>query len=239
MVLRLRLCRLTAAGAATRLGLARSTAAAWLTRLGLGQLAALEPKAPVRRYERRRPGDLIQLDIKKLARFDKPGHRVTGSRIAQNSNLGFEYVHVGIDDHSRAAYVEVLEDETGDSCARFLARAVIWFAQQGITVRRVMTDNGVGDRSHLFRQAWQALGLRRLLARPYAPKTNGKAERFIKTMLQDWARAVPCRSSDSRHRQLPNWLKHYNHQRQHAAIGAVPPASRLPISVNNLLGSHT
>ena len=134
----------------------------------------------------------------------------------------------------------MLEDETGDSCARFLARAVIWFAQQGITVRRVMTDNGVvGYRSRLFRQAWQAPGLRHLLTRPYTPKTNGKAERFIETMLQDWAYAVPYRSSGSRNRQLPNWLKHYDHQRQHTAIGAVPPASRLPISVNNLLGLHS
>jgi len=187
MILRLRHCRLTAAEIASRLGLARSTVAAELARLGLGQLAALEPKAPIRRYERRRPGDLVHLDIKKLARFDKPGHRVTGSRRGQNSKVGFEYVHVCIDDHSRAAYVEVLADETGDTCARFLARAVVWFAQQGVTVRRVMTDNrrqsrrsvsagacarertrGVGYRSHLFRQA---LGLRHLLTRPYTPKT--------------------------------------------------------------------
>ena len=130
MILRLRHCRLTAAEIASRLGLARSTVAAELARLGLGQLAALEPKAPIRRYERHRPGDLVHLDIKRLARFDKPGHRVTGSRIGQNSRVGFEYVHVCIDDHSRAAYVEVLDDETGDTCARFLARAVVWFASR-------------------------------------------------------------------------------------------------------------
>jgi transposase InsO family protein len=239
MILRLRHCRLTAAEIASRLGLARSTVAAELARLGLGQLAALEPKAPIRRYERRRPGDLVHLDIKKLARFDKPGHRVTGSRRGQNSRVGFEYVHVCIDDYSRAAYVEVLDDETGDTCARFLARAVIWFASQGVTVRRVMTDNGVGYRSHLFRHAWQALGLRHLLTRPYTPKTNGKAERFIKTMLQDWAYAVPYGSSDSRNRQLPRWLKHYNQRRPHSAIGAAPPASRLTPTVNNLPGFHS
>jgi transposase InsO family protein len=255
MILRLRRCRLTAAEIACRLGLARSTVAAELARLGLGQLTALEPKAPVRRYERRRPGDLVHVDIKRLARFDKPGHRVTGSRVGQNSKLGFEYVHVCIDDHSRAAYVEVLEDETGDTCARFLARAVVWFAKQGITVRRVMTDNGVGYRSHLFRQAWQALGLRHLLTRPYTPQTNGletaapflppgdrprpMAERFIKTMLQDWVYAVPYRSSDSRNRQLPRWLKHYNQLRPHSAIGAMPPTSRLARPVNNLLGLHS
>jgi transposase InsO family protein len=179
MILRLRHCRLTAAEIASRLGLARSTVAAELARLGLGQLAAIEPKAPIRRYQRRRPGDLVHLDIKKLARFDKPGHRVTGSRRGQNSKVGFEYGHVCIDDHSRAAYVEVLDDETGDSCARFLARAVVWFAQQGVTVRRVMTDNGVGYRSHLFRQAWQALGLRHLLTRPYTPKTTDEVEQLF------------------------------------------------------------
>jgi transposase InsO family protein len=133
----------------------------------------------------------------------------------------------------------VLDDETGDTCARFLARAVVWFASQGITVRRVMTDNGVGYRSHLFRQAWQALGLRHLLTRPYTPQTNGKAERFIKTMLLDWAYAVPYRSSDSRNRQLPRWLKHYNHHRPHSAIGGLSPASRLTRPVNNLPGLHT
>ena len=239
MILRLRHCRLTAAEIACRLGLARSTVAAELARLGLGQLAALEPKAPIRRYERRRPGDLVHLDIKRLARFDKPGHRVTGSRVGQNSKVGFEYVHVCIDDHSRAAYVEVLDDETGDTCARFLARAVVWFASQGVTVRRVMTDNGVGYRSHLFRHAWQALGLRHLLTRPYTPKTNGKAERFIKTMLQDWAYAVPYGSSDSRNRQLPRWLKHYNQLRPHSAIGGLPPTSRLTTPVNNLPGLHS
>jgi transposase InsO family protein len=171
------------------------------------------PTLPACRYERARPGDLLHLDVKKLACFDKPGHRVTRTRRGQNDGVGWEFVHVCIDDHARLAYVEVLDDEAGDSCARFLARAVVWFARHGICVRRVMTDNGTGYRSHLFRQACHALGLRHLRTRPYTPKTNGKAERFIKTMLEDWAYAVPYRSSSNRRRQLPVWLHHYNHQR--------------------------
>ena len=182
-------------------------------------------------------------------------HRVAGSRVGQNRKLGVEYVHLCIDDHSRAAYVEMLDDETGDPCARFLARAVVWFAQQGITVRRVMTDNrqqscrsvsaggcarertrGVGYRSRLIRQAWQALGLRHLLTCPSTPKTNGKAELFIKTLLQDWAHAVPYCSSDGRNRQLRRWLRHHNRHRPHSAFGGPPLNSRLFRPVNNLAG---
>jgi transposase InsO family protein len=238
LIVRLRQCRMTAEEIASRLHLARSTVAAELARLGLNRLSALAPKEPVRRYERARPGDLVHLDVKKLARFDKPGHRVTRSRRGQNDGVGWEFVHVCIDDHARLAYVEVLDDEAGDSCARFLARAVVWFAGHGICVRRVMTDNGTGYRSHLFRQAREALGLRHLRTRPYTPKTNGKAERFIKTMLEDWAYAVPYRSSLNRRRQLPLWLRHYNHERPHGSLAGLPPASRLPAQVNNLAGLH-
>jgi transposase InsO family protein len=157
----------------------------------------------------------------------------------QNDGVGWEFVHVCIGDHARLAYVEVLDDETGDSCARFLARAVVWFARHGVCVRRVMTDNGTGYRSHLFRQAREALGLRHLRTRPYTPKTNGNAERFIKTMLEDWAYAVPYRSSCNRRRQLPVWLRHYNHERPHGSLAGLPPASRLPAQVNNLVGMHS
>jgi transposase InsO family protein len=238
VIVRLRRCRMTAEEIARHLGLARSTVAAELRRLGLNRLAALEPKAPVRRYERARPGDLIHLDVKKLARFDKPGHRVTGRRRGQNAGVGWEFVHVCIDDHARLAYVEALDDETGEVCARFLARAVVWFSRQGVCVRRVMTDNGTGYRSHRFRQAREALGVRHLRTRPYTPKTNGKAERCIKTLLEDWAYAVPYRSSTSRRRQLPVWVRHYNHERPHGSLAGLPPASRLPARVNNLAGMH-
>ena len=231
LIVRVRQCRMTAAEIASRLHLARSTVAAELVRLGLSRLSALAPQAPARRYERARPGDLIHLDVKKLARFDQPGHRVTRTRRGQNHGVGWGFVHVCIDDHARLAYVEVLDDEAGDSCARFLARAVVWFARHGICVRRVMTDNGTGYRSHLFRQAREALGLRHLRTRPYTPKTNGKAERFITTMLEDWAYAVPYRSSSNRRRQLPVWLHHYNHRRPHGSLAGLPPASRLPAQV--------
>ena len=174
LIVRLRQCRMTAAEIAGRLHLARSTVAAELVRLGLNRLSALAPKEPARRYERARPGDLIHLDVKKLARFDKPGHRVTRTRRGQNDGVGWEFVHVCIDDHARLAYVDVLDDEAGDSCARFLARAVVWFARHGVCVRRVMTDNGTGYRSHLFRQAHEALGLRHLRPGPTRPRPTAR-----------------------------------------------------------------
>jgi transposase InsO family protein len=239
LIVRLRHLRLTAAEIAAKLGLARSTVAAELVRLGLNRLAALGPKGPAVRYERARPGDLVHLDVKKLARFEKPGHRVTATRRSQNSEVGWGYVHVCIDDHSRFVPVETLDDETGDTCARFLARAVIAFGRHGVTVRRVMTDNGTGYRSHLLRQAREALGLRHLLTRPYTPKTNAKAERFIKTLLEGWAYAVPYRSSANRRRELPRWLRRYNHRRPHSAIGRQPPAARLRARLSNLLGTHS
>jgi hypothetical protein len=158
LIVRLRRCRMTAAEIARHLGLARSPVAAERARLGLNRLSALEPKAPVRRYQRARPGDLIHLDVKKLARFAKPGPRVTATRRGQNDGVGWEFVHVCIDDHARLAHGAALDDETGDTCARFLARAVVWFGRQGVGVRRVMTDHGTGYRSPLFRQAREALG---------------------------------------------------------------------------------
>jgi transposase InsO family protein len=237
LIVRLRQCRMTAEAIAGRLHLARSTVAAELVRLGLNRLSALAPKEPVRRYERARPGDLIHLDVKKLARFAKPGHRVTGTRRGQNE--GWEFVHVCIDDHARLAYVEVLEDEAGASCARFLARAVVWFARHGICVRRVMTDNGSGYRSHLFPQAREALGLRHLRTRPYTPKTNGKAERFIQTALREWAYARSYPSSEHRKAHLPNWTHMYNWHRPHGSLNSKTPIGRLGLNRDNLLRLHT
>ncbi len=156
--------------------------------MGLNRLSRLTPPEHVRRYKRKHPGDLIHLDIKKLGRFLKPGHRVAGWNNRQRSRgLGSDYVHVAIDDNSRVAYVEVLDDEKGDTCARFLARATQWFSRKGVSVRRVMTDNGVGYVSHKFRDAAIALGQRYIRTKPYTPKTNGKAERFIKTLQEEWA----------------------------------------------------
>lgn len=215
---------------AEQLGLARSTVSAILSRRGLGPIRALEPPAPPCRYERRRPGDLLHLDTKKLGRFDRPGHRVTGNRRQTSRHAGWDYVHVAIDDHSRLAYVEVLLDEGPVSCMEFLQRALAWFAQLGIRVRRVLTDNGNGYRSHGFREACQHLRLRHLRTKPRRPQTNGKAERFIQTLLREWAYGRLYLTSALRNACLPAWLRFYNWRRPHGSLGYKPPISRRPRS---------
>lgn len=222
-----RTCRMTGRAIAHRLGLRRSTVAGVLRRLGLSRLKFLDPPGPVRRYERKRPGDLIHLDVKKLGRFRRAGHRVTGCRRNASDGAGWDFVHVCIDDYTRLAYVEVLEDERGVTCTAFLKRAVAWFAARGIAVRRVMTDNGSGYVAKVFKAARIALGLKHIRTQPYTPKTNGKAERFIQTLLREWAYARPYPSSALRARDLPRWLSHYNHKRPHGSLGYRPPISRL------------
>lgn len=228
VITRLRKLRLTAQEIAQALDFPRSSIAHALKRLGLNRLDRLTPPEPVRRYERARPGDLIHLDIKKLSRFAVAGHRIVGrhNRI-RSRNLGYDYVHIAIDDHSRVAYVEVLEDEKGATCADFLARATQWFARLGVTVRRVMTDNGVGYVSIAFADATKALGQRHIRTRPYTPKTNGKAERFIKTMLEEWAYGLPYNTSQRRNANLARWLNIYNCERPHGGINMSTPISRL------------
>jgi transposase InsO family protein len=226
MVLRLRRDhRLTAAEIAGKLKLARSTVAGHLATAGVGRLARLEPRQPVHRYQRQRPGELVHLDVKKLARFVRTGHRITGSRRNASDGAGWEFVHVAVDDASRLAYVEVLPDERRRSCTGFLVRALRWFRQRGIQVERVMSDNGAGYVSRLFRKACRLLRIRHIRTRPYTPKTNGKAERFIQTMLREWAYALPYRSADSRAADLPRWLDFYNHSRPHAGLGGQAPAT--------------
>ncbi len=228
MMLRLRRdYRLTAAEIAGKLKLARSTVAAHLAAAGLGRLSRLEPEAPARRYQRHRPGELLHLDIKKLARFRKVGHRITGNRRNASDGAGWEFVHVAVDDASRLAYVEVLPDERRQSCTGFLVRALRWFKERGIRVERVMSDNGAGYVSRLFRKACRLLRIRHIRTRPYTPRTNGKAERFIQTMLREWAYALPYRSAESRAADLPRWLAFYNQQRPHAGIGGLAPATLL------------
>lgn len=230
LIARLRTFRLTALDIAGALDLARSSVSHALKRLGLNRRDRLNPPEPVRRYERKRPGDLIHLDIKKLGRFEQIGHRITGHhRRKRSRHLGYDYIHVAIDDHSRLAYVEVLGDEKGDTCARFLARATQWFSQLGVTVRRVMTDNGVGYISHAFRDAAIALGQRHIRTRPYTPKTNGKAERFIKTLQEEWAYGRAYNTSNQRTQWLPEWLQIYNCERKHGGINFQTPISRLNI----------
>ena len=214
---------------AAQLGMPVSTVSAVLARNGLGPQAALEPPKPPCRYERRHAGELLHLDIKKLARFYRPGHRVTGCRLGQSDGAGWEFVHVAIDDFSRIAYAEVLPNERGATCGAFMRRACAWFARQGITIKALLTDNGTGYRSHRFRRTCQRMRLRHHRTRPYTPRTNGKAERFIQSMLREWAYARLYRSSATRANNLPRWIRYYNQERPHASLRYLPPISRRPV----------
>ena len=219
--------RRTAWEIATRLHVPRSTVAAVLVRVGLNRLARLTPPPPVQRYERTRPGELVHLDIKPLGRILRVGHRIQPHQ-RSSVGAGWEYVHVAVDDYSRAAYVEVLPDQTGATTAAFLRRTLGWFARRGITVACVLTDNGSGYISRRFRAAAARSRVRLTRTRPYRPQTNGKAERFIQTLIRGWAYAVPYPSSWRRTRALRPWLRHYNVERPHAALGYQPPCVRFP-----------
>jgi transposase InsO family protein len=223
---RLRRLRMTAAEIAEILGMALSTVSLWLRRIGLGKRSRLEPPEPPNRYERRRPGELIHVDVKKLGRFGVAGKRAIGDRHASRG-YGWERCHVAIDDATRLAFVEVLPDERGETAAGFLRRALAWFAERGVRVERVMTDNGSPYRSTVHAAACRELGLRHLRTRPYRPRTNGKAERFIQTMLGEWAYGRLFKDSAERTRALPFWLDHYNFRRPHGSLGHRPPGSRL------------
>ena len=204
----------------------RSTVGAWLRRLGLNR-RPVAPPVPVQRYEWPVAGDLLHLDIKPLGRIGCVGHRIHGDRRRASRGIGWEYVHVAVDDHSRVAYVEVLENQCGLTCAAFLTRAVAWFGARGVVIHRAMSDNGSGYRARAFRAACEALGLRHLRTRPYTPRTKGKAERFIQTLLREWAYATPYDSSRARRATLRPWLRYYNRQRPHASLEYHAPWSRL------------
>ena len=229
--------RMTAQRIAGQLKLARSTVSGVLKREGLSRLKALEPVEPVQRYEHAAPGDMIHIDIKKLGRFERAGHRVTGNRLPSSTGPGWEYVHVCIDDHSRVAYAEVLTDERKESAVAFLRRAVRWFQRFGITIKRVLTDNGACYKSKLWHKTCDGLRIRVKKTRPYRPQTNGKAERFIQTLLREWAYARAYNTSDQRVRVLPAFLTHYNEHRNHGSLGSRPPITRMPC-VNNVHGNH-
>jgi transposase InsO family protein len=232
---RLRRQRLSGPQIARQLGRPVATVGLVLRRLGLGRLAAVEPRPPVIRYQRASPGELLHIDTKKLGRIDGVGHRITGDRTGPRRRRGWEILHVAIDDAARLAYSEILPDERKASAIAFLDRALTWFARHGVTVQRVMTDNGSAFRSHAFRRACTGAGLRHLRTRPYTPRTNGKAERFIQTALREWAYARPYASSSERSQAIDPWLHHYNHHRPHSGINAATPATRL----NNLLGNDS
>ena len=243
---KLRRLRMTAAQIAEVLSLPLSTVSRWLKRIGLGKRSRLEPPEPPNRYERARPGELVHVDIKQLGRISArgAGHRIVGHRGSQISThrdgkayrpTGFEYVHVMIDDHSRLAYAEVLDALTAAAAIAFLRRALAWFAERGVEVERVMTDNGSAYVSYAHRRVLSELGIRHLRIRPGRPQTNGKAERFIQTLLNEWAYARIYGSSRERTRALGPFLERYNFRRPHGSLGHQAPATR----INDLVGNYT
>ena len=244
----LRRQRFTGKQIAAEVGVSPATVSRILRRLGLNRIAALEPVEPVRRYEREYPGELIHIDIKKLGRFDQVGHRITGDRTRQSSRrgtrqgkawgAGWEFVHVSIDDASRVAFSRILPDEKKESAVAFLKAAVAYYESLGVKVARVMTDNGPCYKSFDFRDACRDLGLKHIRTRPYTPKTNGKAERFIQTALREWAYAQAYPNSARRAEELPIWLHRYNWHRPHGSLKSKLPISRLALAEDNLSRLH-
>ena len=230
----LRRQRMTGAQIAICLGMARSTVGAILRRLGLGRLDALEPKPPAQRYEYDAPGGMIHIDMKKLGRIERIGHRITGDRTGQSKTrgIGWEVLHVAIDDASRLAYTEVLPDEKKETACAFTARALDWFARHGVVTERLMSDNGSAYKSHVFAALLRERGVKHVRTRPYTPRTNGKAERFIQTSLREWAYAEPYTSSAERTLAMTPFIDRYNLSRPHSAHKGLSPWQRL----NNLLG---
>jgi transposase InsO family protein len=244
----LRRIRMTGAEIAEVLEMPSSTVSAVLLRIGLGKPSSLEPVEPPNRYQRQRPGELLHFDVKKLGRIERAGHRISGNRQSQHDRsswhdgkrlIGWEYVHVCVDDATRLAYVEVLNDEKGRTVAGFLRRAVAFYATYGIQVEAVMTDNGSGYRSILHALACRALGLRHLRTQPYRPRTNGKAERFIRTLLGGWAYGAIYGTSAERTAALAGWLEHYNRHRPHGSLNRQPPLKRLQQLRNNGPGPYS
>ena len=225
---------------ADQTSISRATVGRILVRHGLNRWRDLEPREPVIRYERDHPGEMVHIDIKKLGKFNRTGHRITGDRHGQSNTrgIGWEFVHVCVDDHSRIAFSQVLESERKECAIAFLRAAVAWYASLGIKVSRVMTDNGSCYRSYAFNRLCRALGIRHIYTKPYTPKTNGKAERFIQSSLREWAYARAYSTSQQRKSELPYWLHHYNWHRPHAGINRKTPISRSGFNVNNLSRLH-
>ena len=239
-IIMLRRQRWTGRHIAQEVGVSPATVSRVLKRAGLSRLRDIEPAAPIVRYERQHPGEMIHIDIKKLGRFERAGHRITEDRQQGRSrHVGWEFVHVCIDDASRIAFSQILPDERKESAIAFLKACIAYYASIGVAVSRVMTDNGSCYRSKAFAKACRDLGLKHIRTRPYTPKTNGKAERFIQTALTEWAYAVAYPTSSHRAAELPVWLHRYNWHRPHGSLKSKPPISRLGLSADNLLRFHT
>lgn len=232
-IIDLRRRRLTCRRIGQLVGRSRATVARVVGRVGLSRLRSLDPLPVVQRYERSRPGELLHIDIKKLGRIERVGHRITGSRLGPHLGAGWEFAYVCVDDASRMAYAEVLHDQGKATAVAFLQRTVSWFQKIGVTVERVMTDNGGCFISRAFRASCQALGLRHIRTKPYTPQTNGKVERLIQTLSREWAYALAYTNSQQRTLMLRSYLHFYNHHRAHSALGDQPPISRL--AMNNLV----
>jgi transposase InsO family protein len=240
-IIALRRQRLTGKHIARDVGVSPATVSRVLKKARLSRLKDLDPPEPVRRYERAHPGELIHLDIKKLGRFTRTGHRITGDRTGQSNTrgVGWEYVHICLDDASRVAYTNIFPNEKAVSAIAFLKACVAYYKRLGVTVTRVMTDNGSCYKSHAFAKACKKLKLKHIRTKPYTPKTNGKAERFIKTALKEWAYARAYNTSDERAADLPRWTHMYNWHRPHGGIKDKTPISRLGLNRDNLLTFHT
>ncbi len=224
---------------ARELGLSRATVSRILCRAGLNRSRSLDPPPPVVRYEHKRPGDMIHFDIKRLARIRKPGHRVTGQRRGESRGVGYEYLHIAIDDHSRISFAAILPDQSHRSAMRFFLMARAYYARFGFSIRRVLTDNGSCYKHWLFRKLLHQQHVKHRFTRPYTPRTNGKAERFIQTALREWAYARSYLNSEQRLEHLDPWLHEYNFHRPHASLKLNTPASRSGLNPNNLLSLHS
>jgi transposase InsO family protein len=238
LILSLRELRFTGPEIAETLGMPLSTVGAVLLRNGLGKLPRLQPDEPSNSYERPRPGELVHIDVKRLGKIGRPGHRVNGDRRTRSRGIGWEFVHVAVDDATRLAYVEVLDDEKGTTAAAFLRRAVAFFRRYGVRVERILTDNGSCYGAIVHTLACKRLGIRHLRTRPYRPRTNGKAERFIRSLIDGWAYGAVYRSSAERAAALAGWLDWYNRLRPHRSLGRKPPLTRLG-EMNNVVGTNS
>ena len=233
LIVELRRRRMLQSRIARSVGVSESTVSRVLARAGLSRLSDLDPVEPVVRYEHEAPGELLHIDTKRLGRIQGIGHRITGDRTTRNRGIGWDAVHLAIDDHSRVSFAAIKPDETAASCVQFLREAVAWYAGMGVKIERVMTDNGTGYKN-AFKAACNELGIRHIRTRPYTPQTNGKAERFVQTSLREWAYARAYESSAQRQAALQPFVDHYNWLRPHSALNRQPPMSRIP-AMNNLL----